>query len=169
MSDVLIRKASLEDMNELLRVYEAARGIMRRSGNPTQWAGGQPGEEELAAHIARGNLYVCEESGVPFAAFACIPGEDPTYRVITGGQWLREAPYRAVHRIGSDGTHPGTLRKIMDFCAGFGDDLRVDTHRDNKIMQHLLVKLGFSYCGIIYLENGDERLAYQRAAGQQNK
>ena len=29
-------------------------------------------------------------------------------------------------------------------------------------MQHLLEKHGFSYCGIIYLANGDPRLAYQR-------
>ncbi|MBO2516032.1 MAG: N-acetyltransferase [Clostridiales bacterium] len=162
MSDILIRNAATGDMPELLRIYEAARGIMRKSGNPHQWADGQPREEELSAHIAKGNLYVCEDGGKPFAAFACIPGEDPTYRKIYEGRWLREAPYRAVHRIGSDGTHGGTLKMIMDHCAGFREDLRVDTHRDNGIMQHLLVKLGFTYCGIIYLENGDERLAYQR-------
>ena len=40
--------------------------------------------------------------------------------------------------------------------------IRIDTHRDNKIMQHNLLKYGFTYCGIIYLANGDERLAYQK-------
>ena len=29
-------------------------------------------------------------------------------------------------------------------------------------MQHNMKKHGFSYCGIIYLANGDERLAYQK-------
>lgn len=29
-------------------------------------------------------------------------------------------------------------------------------------MQHNIAKHGFSYCGIIYLASGDERLAYQR-------
>jgi hypothetical protein len=29
-------------------------------------------------------------------------------------------------------------------------------------MQRALLKRGFKYCGIIYLESGDERLAYQR-------
>ena len=29
-------------------------------------------------------------------------------------------------------------------------------------MQHILQKHGFRYCGIIYLLNGDERLAYQK-------
>lgn len=36
------------------------------------------------------------------------------------------------------------------------------THRDNKPMQHVVEQNGFKYCGIIHLENGDERLAYQR-------
>ena len=38
----------------------------------------------------------------------------------------------------------------------------VDTHRDNAIMQHNIKKHGFTYCGIIYLANGDKRLAYQK-------
>ncbi len=39
--------------------------------------------------------------------------------------------------------------------------IRIDTHRDNKIMQNALHKKGFSYCGIIHCWNGSERLAYQ--------
>ena len=41
------------------------------------------------------------------------------------------------------------------------DERRIDTHRDNKIMQHNITKHSFTYCGIIYLLSGDERLAYQ--------
>ena len=37
--------------------------------------------------------------------------------------------------------------------------IRVDTHKDNHIMQHNIEKHGFTYCGIINLANGDERLA----------
>ena len=29
-------------------------------------------------------------------------------------------------------------------------------------MQHIIERHGFTYCGIIYLASGDERLAYQR-------
>ncbi|MBO6255571.1 MAG: hypothetical protein J6O49_18305 [Bacteroidaceae bacterium] len=31
-----------------------------------------------------------------------------------------------------------------------------------KIMQHVSTKQDFSYCGIIHIATGDERLAYQR-------
>ena len=40
-------------------------------------------------------------------------------------------------------------------------NIRVDTHRDNKVMQHILTKQGFQRCGIIYVKNGTERIAYQ--------
>ena len=51
---------------------------------------------------------------------------------------------------------------MLSFCLTHSDNIRIDTHRDNVIMRHLLEKHGFKYCGIIYLENGDERLAYQK-------
>ena len=157
-----IRPAMPSELPRLASVYDAARGFMRKNGNLLQWAGGYPDAETLKRDIERGQLYVCEgEEGV-YAAFACIPGEDPTYRIITGGAWLRDAPYCAVHRVASDGTRHGVLEQIMAFCARFGRDLRVDTHRDNRPMQGALLKNGFAYCGIIFLANGDERMAYQK-------
>lgn len=44
-------------------------------------------------------------------------------------------------------------------------NLRADTHRDNHILQYILKKHGFKYCGIILLANGDERLAFQKVEG----
>jgi hypothetical protein len=38
--------------------------------------------------------------------------------------------------------------------------IRIDTHRDNFIMKHILAKYGFTECGVIYLESGDPRDAY---------
>ena len=35
-------------------------------------------------------------------------------------------------------------------------------HADNKIMQHLLEKNGFARCGIIHVEDGTSRVAYQK-------
>lgn len=40
--------------------------------------------------------------------------------------------------------------------------IKVDTHENNKPMQRLLEKLGYEYCGIIYLENGDKRVAFEK-------
>lgn len=46
----------------------------------------------------------------------------------------------------------------MEHCQS----LRADTHADNKIMQHLLEKNGFARCGIIHVEDGTPRVAYQK-------
>jgi RimJ/RimL family protein N-acetyltransferase len=40
-------------------------------------------------------------------------------------------------------------------------DIRVDTHHDNATMQHVITKAGFSRRGIIYLADGDPRIAYE--------
>ena len=42
------------------------------------------------------------------------------------------------------------------------ESMRIDTHEDNLAMQGLLNKLKYLYCGVIYLENGDKRLAYEK-------
>ena len=57
----------------------------------------------------------------------------------------------------------GVMDAVLNFCYRHCDNIRIDTHRDNSIMRHCLQKAGFAYCGIIYLANGDERLAFHRA------
>ena len=40
--------------------------------------------------------------------------------------------------------------------------MRIDTHEENLGMQGLLKKLGYHHCGVIYLENNDKRLAFEK-------
>lgn len=62
----------------------------------------------------------------------------------------------------ASGNAHGIFRTIMEFAFRHDCNIRIDTHRDNTIMQHNILKHGFSYCGIILLADGAERLAYQR-------
>lgn len=157
----MIRLATLNDLDELLSVYETARGIMRNTGNPTQWNGGYPQKEILVDDITENQLFVLEKDGEIHASFAFIKGEDPTYRYIENGSWLSDDEYCAVHRVASAGKSKGVLKECFDFCKSFSKNLRIDTHEDNKVMQHLLDKYGFKKCGIIYLQNGDPRIAFE--------
>lgn len=167
---LLVRPARAEDLPAILAVLEAARGIMRRTGNLHQWAGGYPFEADILRDIARDGGFVVEtgEGGtVPqgriAAYFAMLPSPDPTYAVIEGGAWLDDAsPYVVIHRIGSLPEVHGVFRTLLDFALSRCPNIRIDTHRDNTIMQHLVEKHGFTRCGIIYLANGHERLAYQK-------
>ena len=161
----LIRPASGEDIPRIMEVLEAAKGIMRGSGNLNQWVNGYPSEAVIRKDIENGHGYVLAEGGVVEAYFAFIPSPEPTYAHIYGGRWLDDSrPYCVIHRLASTPESHCVFRRVMDWCAARCPNLRIDTHRDNAIMQHCILGYGFRYCGIIHLASGDERLAYQLPA-----
>ena len=94
--------------------------------------------------------------------FAFILGEDPTYRVIEQGAWLSDAPYGTIHAVASDGQIHGLLSRIVAYCEQTTPHLRIDTHRDNAIMQHVILKNGFIRCGVIHIASGAERIAFEK-------
>ena len=171
-----IRKTSLpEDAEGIMEVFSAAKTIMRSSGNTNQWNDGYPSLDVVQTDIEHGGSYVVvdqdstEEEGQIVAYFAFLPSPEPTYSTIYEGKWTDDTlPYHVVHRIASVAEAHGIFKSIMDFCFSNDRNIRIDTHRDNLIMQHNILKYGFTYCGIIYLASGDERLAYQRIDRQED-
>lgn len=101
------------------------------------------------------------DEAIIHAVFAFIEGEDPVYLKIEQGSWMVDTEYAAVHRVASDGTVRNVLEKIMDYCKAQIPHLRIDTHEDNKVMQHVLEKYGFVRCGIVYVPDGSPRIAYE--------
>ena len=158
----VIRPATPDDIPAIMTVLDAAKGIMIATGNPHQWKDGYPFREIVASDIERSGGYVVVEAGAVVGYFAFFASPEPTYAAIEGGAWLDDVrPYHVIHRIGSFPEVHGVFRCILDWCRRQDANLRIDTHRDNRIMQHCIVSYGFHYCGIIHLANGDERLAYQ--------
>ena len=158
-----IREAKPADIAEIMLVMEAAKGIMRASGNMHQWADGYPSETVITADMEKKGGFVIEYANKIVGYFAFLASPEPTYAQIYEGQWVDDVQsYHVVHRIASYPDVHGIFSAIMDFCFSRDTNIRIDTHRDNKIMQHNLLKHDFTYCGIIYLLSGDERLAYQR-------
>lgn len=157
-----IRKARMEETDILMEKYENARSFMAAHGNPDQWGTHYPPRELVEKNVEEGNCYVCEHEEHIVGVFYYKEERDRTYDVIEEGKWLSDAPYGVVHRITSDGTVKGTASFCLDWAFRQCGNLRIDTHRDNVVMQKLLKKNGFAYCGIIYIEDGSERLAYQK-------
>ena len=103
-----------------------------------------------------------EENGSIHAVVALIIAEDPTYVYIEQGAWHSDATYGTIHRVAGDGKLHGIFALVTEFCSRKISHLRVDTHRDNQVMQHLILRNGFEECGVIYVADGTPRLAYEK-------
>lgn len=150
------------DLPRILEIYDIAKAYMRASGNPNQWNGAYPDPETLRTDIEKQRLYVYKKDGRIHGVFMLLLEEEPTYAYIEDGSWREETPYGTIHRLAGDGEVKGLFAKCVAFCEKKVPYLRADTHFDNHTMQHLLEKNGFERRGIIYLKNGDPRIAYQK-------
>ena len=156
-----VREAAPEELDAIMAIYRSAQEFMIRSGNPTQWGRFNPTREMIEADITAGRCRVLTEDGTVHGVFALCPGEEPNYRVIENGAWPNDAPYVAIHRVASDGALRGVFRAFSDLAKSLSPDVRVDTHRDNRIMQEKIGEEGFVRCGTVFAEDGTPRIAYQ--------
>ena len=155
-----LRVTTAQDLDQLMKIYAYAQDFMAKTGNPNQWAHSYPTAELIKADIAQKACKVIYDENGIHGVFALFAGQDPTYSYIEGGQWLNNEPYLTLHRIASDGQVHGIFQFAVDYCKKLSDNLRIDTHQDNLIMQKLIEKNGFTKCGIIYVRDHSPRLAY---------
>ena len=178
-----IRKTTMSDLPVVMEIYAQGREYMRKTGNPDQWKNNHPPEELIVQDIQAKSSYCCVvdtgsgEAEEILAVFYFAVEEDPTYAKIQG-QWLNDSTYGVVHRIargynanagagcGANAGAGSGVKSVAAFCIDWCFDqhpnVRIDTHKDNGPMLRLLERLGFSYCGIIWLASGDERMAFQK-------
>ena len=158
-----IRLAVSNDFSRVREIYAAARAYMKENGNPEQWGDSDPEDELIRGDIEAENLYLCVEGTEILGVFFYAEGADPTYQRIYNGRWLNEESYGVIHRIAVAARQRGVASFCFDYALTRCKNLKIDTHRDNLPMQRSLEKNGFVYCGIIHLENGDRRVAYQKS------
>lgn len=156
-----IRKAFPQDMDSIMDIIAYSRGIMRANGNATQWANGYPSRALMQQCLEKNELFVCVSGEEPVGVFCFAVAPDPTYNRIEGA-WLNDAPYGVIHRLATNGRVKGIADAVLRWCFEQHPNIRVDTHKDNTIMQHIFKKLGYEYCGIIYVSDGTPRLAFQK-------
>ena len=159
MTKKRIRPATQADLSDILEIYAHARRFMAENGNPTQWGQNHPAQHVLEEDIGLNRLYVVEGGEGLCGVFMFEVGNDPTYTYIEGS-WRSDTPYGVIHRIA--GVGGGVFVAALEYCSGVIGHLRIDTHVDNKPMQHVVEKAGFSKRGIIYVEDGTPRIAYDR-------
>lgn len=159
-----IRYGSLDRIGEYLKIYDSAMKFMAESGNKNQWTlDHHPTREMIVNHISNDNYYEIYDpnSNEVLAVFALIFGIDPTYLKIDG-KWLNDEPYVTIHMVAKKENAKGIFHAISNFAKARCNNVRIDTHEDNRIMKEAILKHGFKYCGIIHLndKNHSPRLAY---------
>lgn len=159
MNGYTIRRAQIADLPTIEEIYAYARAFMVQNGNPTQWGTEYPQRELLEEDVEKNRLYVVTREGKVKGVFMFVIGPDPTYAVIEDGQWHTGDDYGVIHRVAGDGSG-GIFPTVLAFCRKQCRNIRIDTHENNRVMQHVVEKAGFRCCGIIYTHNGTPRIAY---------
>ena len=157
-----IRKTRIDELDAVMDIYAKARKFMAEHDNPTQWGNNKPSREQVEQDILAGKSHVCVEGDELATVFYFAHETDPTYTKIYEGQWLNDEDYAVVHRIAASGLVKGAGSFCMNWAASQCDNLKIDTHEDNYVMQNMLKKCGFTQCGTIYLEDGEPRLAFHK-------
>lgn len=152
---------------KVLSIYEDGRLILKEKG-VNQWQDEGPSLETLLRDMENKFSYVLEDEEEIVGTTAVTEGVDKTYLEIDGA-WLNGEDYVTVHRFAVSRNSRGKgygkkmFEEIEELAKSKGiKNIRVDTHKDNESMKGLLESLGYKYCGIIRLENGDLRNAYQK-------
>lgn len=152
--------AAKKDLVEMRKVFDYGRKVQVESGNPTQWEIGYPSDQLIEEDIEKDAAYLClDKDDKIVAVFSVFTEPDPTYYEIEG-QWLNNESYATIHRISTNRLVRGAGQYCIEWVQNRYNNVRIDTHKNNQQMKHVIKKLGFKYCGVIYLENGDPRNAY---------
>ena len=163
------RKTQYGEIPQVMKMIRQAQAYMKEQGID-QWQNGYPNEAAIADDISKGYSYVMEENGKIIGTMAVIFDGEPTYDKIYEGAWkTTEEPYAAIHRVAVDtdckgkGIAGNMVEEVVKMCKERGvRSIKNDTHRDNLSMQRMQAKAGFEYCGVIYLEDGAERIAFEK-------
>ena len=168
---MIIRKSTASDLDTLMNIFDEARSTIAALGID-QWQNGYPSRDVISDDIAAGRSYTVEVDSDICGTFVLVDDGEITYNKIYGGHWLTgddSNDYVAIHRVAISVKKRGSglSSAIIDYAAQYArslerTSLRIDTHEGNVVMRRMLEKHGFQYCGVIYLQNGDSRVAYEK-------
>lgn len=161
------RGAVFSDINKIMIIIKQAQEYLKQEGID-QWQNNYPNPEIIKNDIENKIGYVLVYNENIIGSVAVSFDGEKTYDYIEGN-WLSNNDYAVVHRTAISSEYKGQgfasimLKNIESMCLEKGiHSIRVDTHEENLSMQRFIKKSGFQYCGIIYLQDGSKRLAYEK-------
>lgn len=162
------QKAVEKDIKNIMNIIEQAQSYFKEQGI-NQWQDNYPNLETIKSDVDSGASYILlKENNIIATAAVSFSGEK-TYESIYDGKWLTNGEFTVIHRIAVDNNYKGLgiaseiIKNVEKLSLNKGiRSIKVDTHEENISMQNLLRKNGFSYCGVIYLEDRSKRIAFEK-------
>ncbi|WP_236897503.1 GNAT family N-acetyltransferase [Clostridium beijerinckii] len=162
------RKAVETDIDDIMNIIKQAQAYFKEQGID-QWQNNYPNPETIRNDIVNKHSYILlKDNNIVATAAVSFDGEK-TYNSIYEGEWITNNEYAVIHRIAVDNTYKGLglsskiIKNVEELCLSKGvHSIKIDTHEENMSMQKLLKKNKFQYCGVIYLEDGNKRIAFER-------
>ncbi|WP_179394394.1 GNAT family N-acetyltransferase [Lacticaseibacillus absianus] len=168
MPAIYVRQGQPADVPAIMGIIEDARAFLKAQGID-QWQGTYPDRAAVEADIAKGTNRLLVVADTVAGTASLLDGPDPFYTRIDGDGWIGTDFYMMIHRFAVSAAIRGQhlsqffMSNLLTeaYARGYRD-VRIDTHAQNVIMQHVITGNGFSYRGIVYLDEPvPERNAYQ--------
>ena len=166
-----LRLARIEELDQIYTILEEGRRFLKDQGLP-QWQGGYgPTKHGTQEELEEGQGYAFIYQG-RLSGYLAL--QTDTQDLLEGAWEVFPQKKLAVikHVAMADSTRgKGLGKKMLEdslraaFVLGY-EDVRIDTHKDNVVMQKLIASLGFARRGVLDLgfPNG-MREAYQFIVG----
>lgn len=165
-SEIQFRKATQDDADKIWEIIQQAIERRRLDGSQ-QWQNGYPNPETIKNDIKNNHGYVLVLDGEIAVYGALIFNDEPAYDNIDG-KWLTNGEFLVVHRIAVDEAFYGKglvktyFVKLEEFAKENNVfSVKVDTNFDNGAMLHILDKIGYTFCGEVFLM-GAPRKAFEK-------
>ncbi|MDM0622319.1 GNAT family N-acetyltransferase [Clostridium perfringens] len=162
------RQANISDLDQIVEIIELSKKYLKET-KVDQWQDGYPTKEDLRRDIESGNSYVLTNKDEIVATTVISLDGESTYNSIFNGEWITNEEYIVMHRVAVHEKYKGKgifkelIKEAESLALNKGiSSIKIDTHRDNISMQRAVVKNDFQKCGIIYLEDGSERIAFEK-------
>ena len=160
------RHANYSEASQIWQILKDAIRRRKEDGS-SQWQDGYPNMKVIKSDIQKKIGFVFTQNDTIIGYSAVIINDEPDY-VNIEGKWLSDQDFIVYHRvaISEEFLAKGMAKKMMKLIEQYAlskniYSLKADTNHDNIPMMKIFEKLGYSFCGIVYIRQSPRR-AYEK-------
>lgn len=160
------RQAIYSEASQIWQILKDAIKRRKKDGS-NQWQDGYPNMEVVKSDIENKIGFVLTQNDTIIGYTAVIINDEPDYINIEG-RWLSDQDFVVYHRVAvsEEFLAKGMAKKMIKLIEKYAlskniYSLKADTNHDNIPMMKIFEKLGYSFCGIVYIRKSPRR-AYEK-------